>query len=482
VRKIIQFFKRNGGQKKSAGALKKKTLLCSTEAAAISIGIHVLLVLFAGSIVLIKYVQKREAAFTGENISRPKLERRQLQMPVKVQNLQKKSGRPKVTTRMVSASQSSFALPDITGMGGGGDIGFERADSAGERTLSSMGVAKGLGFGTSGVNFFGTKSKGEKLVFIVEAAKLMVEDSKGGYLTYQFVKDRLHQMIEGMNSATLFNVMVYSGSKTVMFRPQMVPATPENKAALKAWLVPLNATPDSTGDIKGLGTEYIPVVQYDSVIQTEAMQWLKPAQAAMEQHADNIFILCSGWGDHTISPARKAELFGLDADQQEAWLTSKGWPPDRVQRSKDKMDELKAKAEKILAEENAARAKKGLPPKIIAGGSVSWSYMFNELKLTQPEMPPDMTYELARHYYEVDEVIGHLDAVYKYNYIPQKLDKPKVHVVELIAADENPSDQGDKLIFLQKIAQSFKGRFMFLRGAKTMELLIKYNPEVNAEE
>lgn len=481
MQKIIQFFKRNGGREESAGSLKKKTMVCSTEAAAISIGIHVLLILFAGSIVAIKYVQKREAAFAGENINRPKLERRQLQMPVKVQNLQKKSSRPKVTSRMASASQSSFALPDITGLGDVGAVGFDRAGAGGQRDLKSMGAAGSLGFGISGINFFGAKSKGEKLVFVVEAAQEMVEDSKGGYFTYQFVKDRLYQMIEGMNSATLFNVMVYSGSRTVMFRPQMIPATPENKAALKAWLVPLNATSDSTGDIKGMGTEYIPVVQYDSVVQTEAALWLKPVQAAMEQHADNIFILCSGWGLHGISVARRAEMFGLDASQEEAWLTSKGWPPDRVQRSKDKMAELRAKAEKILSEENAARAKKGLPPKIISGTGW-WNYMFTELKLTPPEMPPGMVGELARYCYEVDEIIGHMDAAYEYNYIPQKLDKPKVHVVELIAADEEPSDQEDKLIFLKKIAQSFRGRFEFLRGAKTMELLIKYNPEINAKE
>ena len=44
--------------------------MCASEAATISIVIHVL-ILFAGSIVAIKIVQKRDAAFEGEKIDRP---------------------------------------------------------------------------------------------------------------------------------------------------------------------------------------------------------------------------------------------------------------------------------------------------------------------------------------------------------------------------------------------------------------------------
>ncbi|HKL22531.1 MAG TPA: hypothetical protein VJ904_12045, partial [Tichowtungia sp.] len=120
--------------------LKKKTVVASSEAAAISIIIHVLLIIFAGSVVAVRYYLKPDAAFEGENIDRPKLERRQLQMPTKVKNLQKKSSRPKVTSRMAVPTKQSFSLPDMSNM----DLGFDRS---GNRGVGGMGMAGGLGFG-----------------------------------------------------------------------------------------------------------------------------------------------------------------------------------------------------------------------------------------------------------------------------------------------------------------------------------------------
>jgi len=224
VKKILQKF---SGQKDVSGSLKKKAAVCSAEAAAISIAIHVLIIVFAGSIVAYEYIKRQDAAFEGKNVNRPKLERRQLQMPVKVQNLQKKSRRPKVSSRMTSASKSALALPDMSALGMGlgkdGDAfgaAGAGADGGAERELSSMGAAGSLGFGISKVNFFGAKSKGEKIVFIVDTTKEMVTDEKGGYYTYKFAKDRIRQLVDKMRAATLFNVILYGGTHTPIVTAQ----------------------------------------------------------------------------------------------------------------------------------------------------------------------------------------------------------------------------------------------------------------------
>jgi hypothetical protein len=474
-------FKRNKTED-SSGALKKKAMLCSTEAAAISIGIHVVLILLAGTWVAIEYVQKRGGDFQGENIARPKLERRQLQMPVKVQNLQKKSSRPKVTSRMASVSQSSFSLPDMMGLGDIGG-GFDRS-GGGDRTLSSMGAASSLGFGISGINFFGAKSKGEKFVFILDTDKDMVEDKRGGFYTYEYAKRRLGELIDSMRSATLFNVMVCNDHQTAMFRSKLVPATPENREALKAWLAPVNSSVSSVGQIGNMIQQYNSTVQYeDSVIVDEAATWLRAVQAAMEQRADNIFVLCPGWGDHPISTEHQKTMFGVDFSDKEAWLTSRGWPPERVAALYKKRAEDRARAEKIVAEENKERAKRGKPAKVVANW---WGFMYgaNEpggLKWDPGESPPTQTGAAGgRWRYEGDEVVEHLEAVYKYNYIPHKLKEPTINIVKLIASDGSTMEEGDsnaseKLNWLKGVAQAFDGNLEFLRGAKTMEDLNKYN-------
>ncbi|QHI70757.1 hypothetical protein [Tichowtungia aerotolerans] len=471
------FKKKQTGVENSAGALKKKALVCSTEAAAISIGIHVILILLAGSIVAIKYVQKRDAAFSGENVSRPKLERRQLQMPVKVQNLQKKSRRPKVTTRMASVSQASFSLPDMMGMGDLGSTGFDRSGGA-DRSLSSMGSAGSLGFGVSGVNFFGARSKGEKMVFVIDADKRMVEDRRGGYFTYKFAKDRLGEMIDGMSSATLFNVMVYLRDSSVMFQPKLIPATPENREAVKKWLAPLNSTPSVVGRIDNLPGAYRPPRQYDDGSLSRLYYWVRPVQAAMEQKADNIFILCSGFGWQPVPDAEIMERF--DIDSKEKWMESRGWDADRIATFQRKRAGILASARQKLAEENKARQEKGLPPKFVADGHWMY-YMREELKWDVPDDIPKL-WQLVNHgSYQPEWIIDYFNAVYTFNYVPQKLPKPAIHIVKLIAADGTPIDppgndaQTFQYTSLKKTARAFDGRFEHLQGAATMEDLLKNN-------
>lgn len=474
-----RLFRRRPDGVNSAVSLKKKTVFCSAEAAAVSIGIHLLLIIFAGSWIIFQHAKKDDAAFSGENINRPKLERRQLQMPVKVQNLQKKSQRPKVTSRMASVSKTSFALPDMSGLGSAGSgLAREGATTAG-RELSSMGAAGSLGFGVSSVNFFGARSKGEKLVFVIDASQTMMLDEKGGYNTYKFAKDKIFAMINGLQSATLFNVMVYgdqSNKRAVMFQSQLVPATPENREALKKWLEPLNSDPKAVGSLREMQSIfYVPPVKYDTMIGGEAKSWLEAVQAAMEQGADNIFILCAGWGSHVIGPEGSKKL-GVDPAKENEWLLSKGWTPERIAAAEKAKKEFDKKVDDLLAEENRQRAAKNLPPKIL-DHSARYSYIRDELKLTPPEPRPYYGAQalVGRNRYDQNEIASHMKKVYEDNYIPKKLSRPQVHFVRLIAENDTSSIGDNDSVSLKRIATSFRGRYEFLRGAKTMENLLKYN-------
>jgi hypothetical protein len=475
--------KKNLSQDHLTGSMKKKSMFCSAEAAAISVAFHLLLLLFAGSIVAIRYAQKHDAAFAGENIERPKLERRQLQMPVKVQNLQKKSERPKVTSRMATAASSTFALPDLGGMGLPGQAGgFARVnteDSSGSRDLSKMGSSGSLGFGVSSVNFFGARSSGEKIVFVLNASKLMMEDRKGGYVTYKFVKERIHQMVSGMQAATLFNVVIYNERNEVaIFSPQLVPASQETKKRLLSWLEPINKDPAKVGQIP---VNYKPPVVYESDVANDARNWLKAVQAAMEQGADNIFVLCAGWEWHPVSEARREKLFGWTPEERKKQLEARGWPESRVQDFQKMREDYLAKAREILAKENAARAAKDLPPKVVHDW---WNYMMNELEFLPLEVPPDWGDQVVLQWYKVEHVLDYLDDAYQYNYIPKKLEKPKIHFVCLIDADGRSLAEGslqvssEGMTLLRKVASQYRGGFEFLRGSKTMEDLLKNNPGV----
>ncbi|MCF7849350.1 MAG: hypothetical protein K9M45_10900 [Kiritimatiellales bacterium] len=455
--------------------LKHKMHVMQAEAASISVAIHVLFIVLAGSIVAVRWINKEAAEFAGENIDRPKLERRQLQMPVKVKNMQKKSRRPQVKTRMSAAAKTSFELPNMSSMGLGlNGFGDDYDGGAGRRDLSGLGGAGSLGFGISGVNFFGIKSKGEKLLFIVDASKDMLLDKKGGYYTYQYVKDKIREMVDGMKAATLFNVMVYDNkgntSSVYMFQQQMVPATEANRDALKKWFDPINKNPRSVGEVKKLAN-YQPRFEYDSLVGPDAMEWAGAVQAAMEQTPDNIFILSSEWGQHVIPKEKRETMFNIDYDDQKEWLASQGWNEERLKEHKRQSDAIRDKTKKALEKENKRRAAQGLPPKFIH----HWHSYAKELGWEWPKNPPQMH---ERWHFNEDEIMEHLKAVSLFNYKPKKLRNPLVHFVYLVASDYQThanEKEAENVSRLRSVTKAFRGRFEFLHGAKTMENLLALN-------
>jgi len=262
-----------------------------------------------------------------------------------------------------------------------------------------------------------------------------------------------------------------------MFRPNLVPATPENREALKKWLAPLNSTPSVVGKIDNLPGRYDPR-EYEASELTRLYYWVRPIQAAMEQKADNIFVLCSGYG-HQIPPEEEI-MRRQGIESKDEWMLGRGWGPERVAIYDRERQQWRDKARQKLAKENAARKAAGQPPKFIAD-SHWWYYMTTELNWDIPDDKPQFWKEYARFGYKPEELIDHFDAIYTFNYVPQKLPKPAIHIVKLIASDGSSIDPpgGDGPTFqynsLKKIPKEFKGRFEHLQGAETVEALLKNN-------
>lgn len=346
--------------------MKRKVITCSAEAALISIGIHLLLAFFAGSTVLWSVISKQTVAFKGEKIERSRLERRSEQLPVNIEELQKKVPQPRMVSRVMSTAAGPVSLPPLMP-----EMGLRLAGKPPEpKSLSGSSMPGNMDIGVTGVNFFGSRSKGEKIVFILDASKQMMEDAKGGYTTYKFAKDKVHELVDAMPAATLFNVMIYSDSSVDMFRPQLVPATQANRDALKEWLAPVNSDPFNVGRVD---RRYTSPVSYKSHIGAGARFWLRPVQAAMEQTADTIFVLCAAFGRYSAASSGGSSG-GARAEPD----------PKQMAEYNARVAAVNAKAQKAFSDENAARAKRGLPPKIV----YDWNrYMTEELRLTMPTRP-----------------------------------------------------------------------------------------------
>ena len=108
-----------------------------------SVVIHVILLVAAGFIVALRSgVPKPDAVFHGDPPPRPRLQPRQLEMKVKVQNLQKASARPRLMPRMAAMAPSDIALPEVKQV-------RDQTQQKVQRDYATLGVS-GFGSGVGG--------------------------------------------------------------------------------------------------------------------------------------------------------------------------------------------------------------------------------------------------------------------------------------------------------------------------------------------
>jgi hypothetical protein len=424
--------------KNTLANLKSKSRSTSFKAAALSVGFHALLVLFAGSIVAVHYIQKQNAEFTVTTGS-PKPERRQT--PAAKPEQSRETLRPtKIVSRSVSVSAPAFTAPTVVAP----DNKPKHASSqkfsfpAAQAGRGFDGIARQLGAGLPQIDFFGIRAEGEKFVFIIDASPGMLAKETGGLPTYSYIKDRVRKTIVELPSVVLYNVILYDGQKIFQFRPQMVPATKANSAAFGAWIQPVN----TNGNHAGLAEEqnnYRRAESYQTAVGIDATCWLLALQSAFEQRPDNVFILSDEWGKHNINPEKRRLLrdFSLWELLNSGGASSVGGSP--VLRDDRKLrDNLIKQAVTTIQKETDLRKAAGLSAEFLH------------------EIP-------AYIEYPADQILDHAEVVYRAQYMPQQFARPQVHVVRLLSGDSY-GRADDSTTHMRELVRRYSGEFEFLSG------------------
>jgi len=321
-----------------------------SSAAFVSLAIHAVFIVVALSFVAVTVIKKEDRKFNHKNVVRPKMQLRKLQVPVNI----KKRPKPKMRKRIVVKPKVNRAMPDIkmpeiSGIKGG----------MGGLAGAGMGGIGGIGFTLPEIELFGIKSKGEKVFLILDSSDTMMYDEMGGIPAYTIIKNELVRIVDGLPPTTIFNVCVYGSGKTVFLFPSMVPASDANAAKLKAWLAPLNAVTSGMG-AKDYGTQTLgpdgvaldapqPVGRFVEADRVP-VGWYRGSMQAMAEKADAVFLLAGTWPGMGYFPKEAG------SDGRDEWhKTSAG----------KKWEECFQKGLKKLDEENAERAARGEPPKVL---------------------------------------------------------------------------------------------------------------------
>ncbi len=323
-------------------------------------------------------------------------------------------------TRSVSSSsaQASFVVSAVASSA----VSIPEFD--GERqtfdvTLGAVGANIGAGMSfeaaeeESMVNFFGIKSSGSRIVLVIEAARFMLTDSKGGIPAYDKVKADIEKMLAGLNKTTAFNIVLFEGKKIASFREELVAASPSNIRQAVEWIDPINKVYEELG----IRSEYTtaPIQEgIDPIPVSDLSHYIKALQRTLEMDVNTVFLLTSGWV-HLHKPLDERELEKFYRDYKWGEKEEKAWQ-EAVKRAQD-----------WLNKENAARRAKGVPQRVIR----DWHELVRELEPAVTRKPsPGYTME------EVEEQVQNAKNFY---YRQTNKKKPEINVVWFIGEDEEPN-------------------------------------------
>ena len=358
-----------------------------SSAAVVSIAVHLVLLLIAGTFVAVTVVTKGEKKFEVKQVNRPRMAPKKLQVPVKIKKQKRKPKlRQRIVVKNTVRNMPDIKMPEISGIKGG--LG---ASGAG------LGDGSSIGFNMPEINVFGVRSKGEKVFIALDSDAYIMRDEIGGMLSYQIIKDEVAKIIEGLSPVTLFNLVVYDDHGAVMLFPRMAPATRENVAKVAKWLGPLNKVSAGMAStaygIKTLGKGGTPLnIPANRVAEGGKLQegvvwgWVRPAIAAMDQQADAVFILCDNWGSG--SHMRRAI----------------GKKPKWSESHRKQWEKYTALAKEKHRKENERRAAAGEPPQVMNSNWMLVTTYYPDARQYYPPEPP-FYYFTGREYAKVLHLI-----------------------------------------------------------------------------
>jgi len=415
---------------KKPDILTRMKRACSAKAAVASLAIHAVLILFAGSIVAVRYVQKMNAEFDVQ-AAPPKLERRQLQAPAKLERVRQTRHRPKMISRTAPASATEFSLPDMGALDGLQTQKFSLPFSTSSHDIRLL--ARGIGLSAPQIEFLRVRGEGEKVSFILEVSPAMLSDETGGAASCEYIRQQLSRTLSKLPSSVLFNVVLYNGDMVSRFSDRMLPVLEENRSAVDEWLAPL---------LRGLSSlpldDYQPVQSYDTAVGSEATGWLRALQSALEQRPDTVFLVARDWGRHPISREKGESLLAFSL-----WEILSDGGRASVAGSEALRDDRELRNDLLLkaVEELEKDTGKKLP-------GATDPFVHDLIEYIQ---------------YSENQIVDHVDAVCQAIYISEQQAPPRIHAIRLVAEKEEGVSDSSVRSF-NKLTHHYNGEFAFLNG------------------
>ncbi len=402
----------------------------------ISLAVHLLFGVLAVFVVAIRVSYKPQSVFIAEEPVTPALEPRKLEMKVRVQDMQKRSARPRPQPRIAAAAPARISLPEIKKLPEPTQAKVMRKFSTqgvsgrGQGIGGGLGEGVGEGVGQSSVRFFGIREKGHRLCIIVDVSLSMCEDVRGGLAGFNRVKEALQDVLYQVSDGSFFNVIAFEDAVSACW-DKMERVSPESKQEAADWIMRFNTMEGPYG-LQG-GNYRVKNASPHAAGGTSRLDLA--LTTGFEMGAGIIFVITDG-----VPVIQKP--FDPETGSYTQVSTGGHEVSDREVREWEKaMEEWEKERQK--------RIKKGLGPSISEGGG------------GPPPRPSNRSASTSRNpvmnYWTQADILDHISTLQDQFYISKGRQRARVHCVGY-EADDNTRR------FLRKLARKNQGRYKRVRG------------------
>ena len=402
----------------------------------VSVVIHLSFLVAAGSIVAMRIFYKPQSVFVAEEAPRPALEPRKLEMKVRVQDMQKRSSRPRPQPRIMAMRPADVALPEIRRIPDPAQAPLKRVFSTHGISGRGSGIGGGLGdgagdgLGASTVSFFGIKDKGHRIVIIVDVSESMCEDQRGGLTGYQRVKAALEDVVYQLQDGSFFNVVAFAEGVSACWEKMKV-ASPDTRNEAADWVLRYNRLEGPYG----LSSGNYGAGAYGLDAEGGSSRLDLALTAAFEMGADTIFVITDGIPEinKPFDPASGEYAEVHDGGHQVTDAEMRAWE----------------KAMEDWEKEQEKRRRKGLGPRLTEGGG------------GPPGRPANRQGGRYRRAvvqkWTTNDILEHIEKLQQQFYLAKGKQQAHIHCVGY-------EPDRDTRKFLRELARKNRGRYRKVRG------------------
>ncbi len=449
----------------------------------ISAALHVVVIGVIGGITIYQGITQRDATFEAPE-QHEVIERQRIEMQARTQERQRQTRRPQQRLQVRSPADVNLPSVDIQVP----DLQTRVAVEGMGRGMGEIGAGSGLNISPATVTIQDIQATGEKFLFVIDADRYLMIDSRGGMPTYDVIKEDIIREVRNLPTGVLFNAMVYERFSIQFWRPSLQPKGERTVKEFEEWLRPINADYDRLG-VRGRTDrpEYLPgeigrvlglrTMNHGLSDEMGRVQGLRRGSlrnnerwhavvAALEQQADSIFWLAPDapqW-DGLIYYSEEAWREAIDSTKEmrkrENFMTpEREYDDEAFRRARQELEE---KTNEFIREENRRRERQGLPPRV---------YNVHERDVVRDEVADENRMPRLHRMYRgpsrvsvatVREMQRWIDQVQRVHYDDNGLSRPALHMIIFKGRDEEWGPDDNRRV--RDFVRQFRGRFRVLFG------------------